>query len=96
MELAYRLATEDTPLIKQIRDNVIVSITPALEPDGRDRYVDWYYRIHDDDTYELNQYSVPHIGGSIVRHDNNRDINFFADHHQAAGLLSRLASAHHA
>ena len=44
MELAYRLATEDTPLIKKIRDNVIVTITPVAEPDGRDRYVDWYYR----------------------------------------------------
>ena len=47
MELAYRLATEDTPLIKKIRDNVIVTITPAAEPDGRDRYVDWYYKLQD-------------------------------------------------
>ena len=49
MELAYRLATEDTPLIKKIRDNVIVTITPAAEPDGRDRYVDWYYK------YKINE-----------------------------------------
>ena len=28
MELVYRLATETSPLIKQIRDNVIVSVTP--------------------------------------------------------------------
>jgi len=44
MELAYRLATETSPLITQIRNNVIVSITPAAEPDGRDRNVDWFYR----------------------------------------------------
>ena len=44
MELAYRLATETSPLIRQIRDNVIVSITPAADPDGRDRNVDWFYR----------------------------------------------------
>src|SRR6478752_5370086 len=44
MELVYRLATETSPLIKQIRDNVIVSVTPAAEPDGRDRNVDWFYR----------------------------------------------------
>ncbi|MGE5198726.1 MAG: M14 family zinc carboxypeptidase, partial [Rhodospirillaceae bacterium] len=37
MELAYRLAAEESPLISQIRENVIVSITPAAEPDGRDR-----------------------------------------------------------
>ncbi|MGH7618557.1 MAG: M14 family zinc carboxypeptidase, partial [Gemmatimonadaceae bacterium] len=43
MELAYRLATETSPLVTQIRNNVIVSITPAAEPDGRDRNVDWFY-----------------------------------------------------
>ena len=44
VELAYRLATETSPLIKQIRDNVIVSVTPVADPDGRDRNVDWFYR----------------------------------------------------
>jgi zinc carboxypeptidase len=43
MELCYRLATETSPLVKQIRDNVIVSITPVADPDGRDRNVDWFY-----------------------------------------------------
>jgi hypothetical protein len=43
MELAYRLVTETSPLLNRIRDNVIVSITPAAEPDGRDRNVDWFY-----------------------------------------------------
>ena len=40
MELVYRLATETSPLITQIRNNVIVSVTPAAEPDGRDRQSD--------------------------------------------------------
>ena len=44
MELAYRLATETSPLITQIRENVIVSITPVADPDGRDRNVDWFYK----------------------------------------------------
>ena len=44
MELVYRLATETSPLITQIRNNVIVSVTPAADPDGRDRNVDWFYR----------------------------------------------------
>jgi zinc carboxypeptidase len=43
MELCYRIATETSPLISQIRDNVIVSITPVADPDGRDRNVDWFY-----------------------------------------------------
>src|SRR3982751_3622204 len=44
MELVYRLATEPSPLIRQIRDNVIVSVTPVADADGRDRNVDWFYR----------------------------------------------------
>src|SRR5215471_15592147 len=44
MELAYRLVTETSPLITQIRNNVYVSITPVADPDGRDRNVDWFYK----------------------------------------------------
>ena len=44
MELVYRLATETSPLIKQVRENVIVSVTPVADPDGRDRNVDWFYK----------------------------------------------------
>src|SRR4030095_9249855 len=44
MELVYRLATETSPFISQIRDNVIVSITPVADADGRDRNVDAFYR----------------------------------------------------
>ena len=47
MELVYRLATETSPLIKQIRENVIVSVTPQADPDGRDRNVDWFNRTND-------------------------------------------------
>jgi len=76
MELAYRLATEDSPLERQIRDNLIVAITPVLEPDGRDRYVDWYYRHKVDDTSEDDINVGTPYWGKYVRHDNNRDINF--------------------
>ena len=37
MELAYRLAVEETPFIQAIRKNVIVLITPVLEVDGMRR-----------------------------------------------------------
>jgi Zinc carboxypeptidase len=76
MELAYRLATEDSPLIKKIRDNVIVTITPAAEPDGRDRYVDWYYKYKINDTGEEDQAPGPPYWGKYIFHDNNRDINY--------------------
>src|ERR1700694_5576159 len=42
MELAYRLAVEDTPFIQKIRRDSIVLITPIVETDGHDREVDIY------------------------------------------------------
>src|SRR5215212_11378026 len=59
MELTYRLATETSPLIKQIRDNVIVSVTPVADPDGRDRNVDWFYKGLDEQAA-----ASPATGGS--------------------------------
>ncbi|MCI0491157.1 MAG: hypothetical protein L0229_31595 [Blastocatellia bacterium] len=76
MELAYRLAVEDSPVINQIRDNVIVTITPAAEPDGRDRYVDWYYRHKIEEKGEEESFGGPPYWGKYIFHDNNRDINY--------------------
>ena len=42
MELAYRLAVEESPLIEAIRNNTIFMFCPVAEPDGRDRQVDVY------------------------------------------------------
>ena len=44
MELVYRLATETSPIIGRIRENLYVSVTPVADADGRDRNVDWFYR----------------------------------------------------
>jgi hypothetical protein len=70
MELAYRLAVEDSPMIDQIRKNVIVLITPVLEVDGRDREVDLYNW----EKANPNR-SAPSLiyWGHYVAHDNNRD-----------------------
>jgi Zinc carboxypeptidase len=77
MELAYRLAVSEEPYIKQIRDNVIVSIIPTTDVDGRDRYVDWYYAYKIDEPYEGGEnYGGPPYWGKYVFHDNNRDINY--------------------
>ncbi len=40
MELAYRLAIEESPFIQEIRNNAIVVLTPASEVDGREKVVD--------------------------------------------------------
>ncbi|HSK09092.1 MAG TPA: M14 family zinc carboxypeptidase [Vicinamibacterales bacterium] len=76
MELAYRLAVEDSPILNQVRDNVIVTITPAADPDGRDRYVDWYYAHKTDEVDEDDSNGGPPYWGKYVFHDNNRDINY--------------------
>ncbi|MDX2029589.1 MAG: M14 family zinc carboxypeptidase [Blastocatellia bacterium] len=76
MELAYRLAVEDAPIINAIRENLIVTITPAAEPDGRDRYVDWYYRHKLDEKGEEDSMGGPPYWGKYIFHDNNRDINY--------------------
>src|SRR5215213_3362492 len=71
MELAYRLAVEDSPFIEAIRKNVIVMITPALEVDGRDRMVDLYNYRKANPTRN----APPSLlyWGKYVAHDNNRD-----------------------
>src|SRR5579859_3268008 len=42
MELTYRLAVDESPYIREIRDGMITLITPVVEVDGRDRMVDIY------------------------------------------------------
>ena len=76
MELAYRLIVEESPLINGIRGNVIVAINPATDPDGRDRYTDWYYRNKIDDTDDLSPVHNAPYWGKYIFHDNNRDINY--------------------
>ncbi|MBO0859603.1 MAG: hypothetical protein J2P21_14175 [Chloracidobacterium sp.] len=70
MELAYRLAVDESPYIKQIRDNLITLITPIVEVDGRDRQVD-IYKWHLTNPGK----NWPNLiyWGKYVAHDNNRD-----------------------
>jgi hypothetical protein len=80
MELGYRLAVSDEPYIRQIRDQVIVSIAPSTDVDGRDRYVDWYYAYKVNEAYDGGEnYGGPPYWGKYVFHDNNRDINYGVD-----------------
>jgi hypothetical protein len=76
MELAYRLAVDESPLYEGIRRNVIVMVVNALDPDGRDRYVDWYYRHKISEETEADRLAGPPYWGKYIYHDNNRDINY--------------------
>jgi zinc carboxypeptidase len=70
MELAYRLAVDESPYVKAIRDNLVTLITPVVEVDGRDRQVDVYnwHLAHPKENWPPLVY-----WGHYVAHDNNRD-----------------------
>ena len=80
MELAYRLAVDESPYIRNIRDHLITVITPIVEVDGRDRQVDLFrWRMaHPGETAPPLLY-----WGHYVAHDNNRD---------AMGLTLKLST----
>ncbi len=74
MELTYRLAVSEIPVIKKIRDAVVVLIVPVAEPDGRDRAVDWFYRhLKGKTDFDRLPPRTPPYWGKYVFHDNNRD-----------------------
>ncbi len=70
MELAYRLAVDNSPYIQYIRTHMVVLITPVVEVDGRDRMVDIYkwHKAHPGENWPRLLY-----WGHYVAHDNNRD-----------------------
>ena len=70
MEMAYRLAVDDSPYIQYIRSHMVVLITPVVEVDGRDRMVDLYkwHLAHPGEQWPRLMY-----WGHYVAHDNNRD-----------------------
>ena len=71
MELAYRIAVDESPFVKAIRENAITLITPVLEPDGRDKQVDVAMAKRKDP--KANVPSRLLYWGKYVSHDNNRD-----------------------
>jgi hypothetical protein len=87
MELAYRLAVSEHPMIRRIRSETLVLINPVSEPDGRDKQVEWFYRFLKGKTDWDNLPPVsPPYWGFYVFHDNNRDS------HQEALELSKAVS----
>ena len=68
IELAFRLAVEESPFIQQIRNNAVVVIVPVTEVDGHERYVD---------NRRASDAGQPQPGmtywGRYVAHDDNRD-----------------------
>lgn len=74
MELAYRLAVSEQPMIRQIRGNVLVLINPVSEPDGHEKMVEWFYlHLKGRMDYDSLPRQSPPYWGRYVYVDINRD-----------------------
>jgi hypothetical protein len=74
VELVHRLATENSPAVKKILDNVIFVLVPSLNPDGQMMVTDWFNK-NLDTPYANSQ--IPYLYHPYVGHDNNRDMYMF-------------------
>jgi len=74
IELVHRLATEDSPAVKKILDNVIFLLVPSLNPDGQILVTDWFNK--NVGTPYANS-PIPYLYHPYVGHDNNRDMYMF-------------------
>jgi hypothetical protein len=68
--LAYRVATEESPEMQRIRDDVILLLNPVINPDGLDISTSWY-RQNRGTAFETT--GPPILYHHYVGHDNNRD-----------------------
>ncbi len=74
LELVHRLATEESPYIQNILDNVIFLLVPSLNPDGQAMEVDWFNRTFGT---EYEGAGLPWLYHHYTGHDANRDAYMF-------------------
>ena len=85
MELVHRLATEDSPAVRKILDDVIFLLVPSLNPDGEILVTDWFNQ-NLGTPYENSP--IPWLYHPYVGHDNNRDMYMFTQ--KESQLTARL------
>jgi hypothetical protein len=85
LELVHRLATEESPYLKNILDNVIFVLVPSANPDGQIIVTDWYMKNVGTDW----EYSpLPELYHKYTGHDDNRDA--FMNTQIESRLLNKL------
>lgn len=69
IEVAHRMATEDSPEVQEILDNVVLLMVPSQNPDGQVLVIDHWYETKGTD-YDRR---YPDLYHHYVGHDDNRD-----------------------
>jgi hypothetical protein len=89
LELAYRLAVSEQPMIRRIRSNLVVLVNPVLNPDGRDKQVEWFYRYLKGKTdYATLPRQAPPYWSKYAYVDINRDAHQLA--HESSKAVNRM------
>jgi len=70
MNIAYKLASDDSPETREILDKCIVLLVPSLNPDGNDIVKNWYDKTLGTPAEGT---SPPELYHHYTGHDNNRD-----------------------
>ena len=70
LKVLHRLATEDSPWVRNVLDHVVLLLVPSFNPDGQIMVTDWNNRVRGTE----NVWSpLPWIYHPYTGHDNNRD-----------------------
>ncbi len=70
MNIAYKLASDDSPETREILDRCIILLVPSLNPDGVDIVKNWYDKTLGTPAEGT---SPPELYHHYTGHDNNRD-----------------------
>jgi hypothetical protein len=67
--IVHRLATENSPFVREILDNSVVLLVPSQNPDGQHLVIDHWYKTKGTDRNR----TYPDLYHKYVGHDDNRD-----------------------
>ncbi len=73
-ELAYKVITDDSKAMRDVRENVILALVPCINPDGLEKVVAWY-RKNLGTPFEVAP--LVELYQLYAGHDNNRDWYMF-------------------